>query len=134
MSHSRKKLNFCSSSRYYKQSSQEVLSVIWLPGGDIISLVFNCVLFLHPNQLHLVRQEGKGQGTVMKRMTQQLAPRWWEIHHPVDLELQYTLTEIQQHAEWHSHRCQDSLKADHKRSKGESWPNSWESHPLSQSS
>lgn len=37
-------------------------------------------------------------------MTQPLAPRWWEIQLPVDLDLHYLLTATFQHGKWHSHR------------------------------
>lgn len=33
-----------------------------------------------------MRQEGMGQGIAIRGITQQLAPRWWRIQIPIDLE------------------------------------------------
>lgn len=59
---------------------------------------------LHPSAYHNItgvislrggmRQEGRGLGTTIRGMTQQLAPRWWEIQLPLDLDLHYMLIVI----------------------------------------
>lgn len=45
----------------------------------------------------LMRQEGRGQGTAIKGMTQRLTPRWQESQLPVGLELHSTRIVIYYH-------------------------------------
>ena len=43
-----------------------------------------------------------------------MGPRWWTSWLPLDLEPQYMLIITHQQAKWHTHRCHDSSKTNHK--------------------